>query len=316
MNPTPDVAVAVATRNRSALLAELLDSLRAQTLDGESFEVIVVNDGSTDDTAELLERERAEGGLDLTVIKRDGGGPAAGRNAAWRAARAPLVAFTDDDCVADPGWLEAGVRAARAHPETIVQGRTEPRPDQLHRRSPFSRTQDIHGAGPLFETCNIFYPRSLLQSLEGFAEDVFKLPAGEDTDLAWRALERGCSTEYEPSALVHHAVLVDGAFGTLRYALRWHAGIAVYARHPGLRTAHLTHRIFWSRTHEQLLLFALGLVIGRRSRLLGGLLCRPYLLRLVRRRTGPLLAPYLLLLDLLEMGSVVVGAIRNRVLVI
>ena len=92
--------------------------------------------------------------------------------------------------------------------------------------------------------------------------------------------------------------------------------MAVYARHPGLRRAHLRRGVFWSHTHEQLLLFVVGLMLRRRSRMLALLLCRPYLTRLLKRRTGPLLAPYILLVDLVEIGSVTVGAARSRVLVI
>jgi GT2 family glycosyltransferase len=186
----------------------------------------------------------------------------------------------------------------------------------MHLRSPFSRTQEIRAVGPLYETCNIFYPRDLLERLEGFAEDLFKMPAGEDTDLAWRALARGAAAVYAPDALVHHAVLVDGPVGTLRHALRWRTGMTVYARHPGLRRAHLRRGLFWSPTHEQLVLFAVGVMLRRRSRLLALLLCRPYLTRLLWRRTGPLLAPYILLVDLVEIGSVATGAARSRVLVI
>lgn len=316
MSAKPDVTVAIATRDRHDLLADLLESLREQSIAPGRFEVIVVNDGSTDGTADLLARELERGDLALKVIDRGGGGPAAARNAAWLAASAPVIAFTDDDCRATRDWLEAGLAAAGKHPGAIVQGRTEPRPDQLHLHSPFSRTQDIRGAGPLYETCNIFYPRDLLERVGGFAEDVFKMPAGEDTDLAWRALELGGTAVYAPDAIVQHAVLVDGPVGTLRHAVRWRTGMAVYARHPGLRRAHLRRGLFWSPTHEQFMLFALGLMLRRRSRLLALLLCRPYLVRLMKRRTGPLLAPYILLVDLVEIGSVAVGAARSRVLVI
>jgi glycosyltransferase involved in cell wall biosynthesis len=317
MARTPEVAVAVPTHNRHELLAQLLASLEEQSLPRSQFEVVVVDDGSSDGTPELLREESERGELELTTIRHDTpAGPAAARNAAWRAARAPLVAFTDDDCVATPEWLRAGLEAHRAHPGAVVQGRTAPRPDQLHRHSPFSRTQLIEGAGPLFETCNVFYPRELLERLDGFADDVYKLPAGEDTDLAWRALEQGATAEYAPEALVHHEVLVAGPVGMLKSALRWHTAIPVFARHPGLRRAHLRHGVFWSVTHEQLLLFAAGLALRRLPRPLRLLLCLPYLERLVRRRTGPLLAPYLIVLDLVEMGSVVSGAVRSRVLVL
>ena len=69
--------------------------------------------------------------LPQRVIRRERpGGPAAARNEGWRAAGAPLVAFTDDDCVATPVWLEEALRAAREEPGAIVQGRTEPDPDE------------------------------------------------------------------------------------------------------------------------------------------------------------------------------------------
>ena len=184
-----------------------------------------------------------------------------------------------------------------------MQGRTDPRPDQLHLLSPFSRTEVIHGLGPLYETCNIFYPRELLEELGGFAADTYALPAGEDTDLAWRALERGA-----------RASTSRGRSCTTRCS--WRAPSACSATHcagtppsrcspgtPALRREHLHRGIFWSDVHEHLLRFLLGLVVRapfpacRRSSCAG-----PYLVRLLRRRSGPLLAPYILLLDIVELG--------------
>ncbi len=78
---------------------------------------MIVDDGSTDETAEVLERERERGELDLRLISRaENGGLAVARQEGWRAARADLLAFTDDDCVPGPGWLAAGLAAARAQP--------------------------------------------------------------------------------------------------------------------------------------------------------------------------------------------------------
>ena len=121
--PPPEVSVVVATRDRAMLLEELLASLRRQTLPADRFEVLVVDDGSGDGTAALLATEERQGTLRTVATgHREAVGPAAARNAGWRAARAPVVAFTDDDCVVSPRWLEEGLAACRAAPGCIVQG--------------------------------------------------------------------------------------------------------------------------------------------------------------------------------------------------
>ena len=114
---TPRVSVVMATHDRPAGLARQLDALRAQTLSDDAYEIVVVDDGSGPETIELLEREKARSGPSLSVIRHEpAGGPARARNAGWRIARAPLVAFTDDDCRAGPRWLEAGLAAWDADP--------------------------------------------------------------------------------------------------------------------------------------------------------------------------------------------------------
>ena len=104
--PEPKIAVVLATKDRAALLGRLLASLREQTLPAESFEVVVVDDGATDDTTQVL--ATAGQGLCLQVLRHERSlGPARARDAGWRAASAPLVVFTDDDCQATPGWASA-----------------------------------------------------------------------------------------------------------------------------------------------------------------------------------------------------------------
>src|SRR5688572_18253328 len=105
------VSVVMATKDRARRLGDALASLRAQTIGLERFEVIVVDDGSTDATPQLL-ADAARSDLRVRPLRREtSGGPGAARNDGWRIATAPLVAFMDDDCVADPQWLEAGLAA-------------------------------------------------------------------------------------------------------------------------------------------------------------------------------------------------------------
>src|SRR3954447_321816 len=86
VTPSPAVSVVVATHNRADRLRALLASLRAQALDRDRFEVVVVDDGSDDATAAVLGEEGRRGEVDLRVIRQDPpAGPAVARDAGWRA---------------------------------------------------------------------------------------------------------------------------------------------------------------------------------------------------------------------------------------
>jgi glycosyltransferase involved in cell wall biosynthesis len=266
--PAPEVAVVVATRNRAARLRALLDSLAAQ--EGVAHEVVVVDDASTDETPGLLAERNG-----IRVLRNDRPlGPATARNAGWRASSAPLIAFVDDDCVADPGWLAALVEAHRRKPGAFIQGRTEPHPAEIHKHSAFSRSQFVERLSPFFQTCNIAYPRELLERLEGFDER-FRQPAAEDTDLAWRAKRAGAPAEFEPGARVLHAVHTPGALKLARGAGRWEDTVLLVKRYPELRREYRM-RIFWKPSHQRLAGAAAGLLLARRTRGLSLLLVLPY----------------------------------------
>jgi glycosyltransferase involved in cell wall biosynthesis len=315
----PAVSVVVATRNRRGRLRALLESLRAQSLPAGSFETIVVDDASDDGTKEMLRAEKARPGLALRPIERSSqGGPGRARNEGWRAANAPLVAFIDDDCVATPAWLEAALTAAAANPGGIVQGRTDPEPAEEAAASPFSYTIDVRQLGPHYETCNILYPRTLLERLGGFDAEAFP-GGGEDCDLAWRAIEFGAETVFAPEARVFHAVHELGPIGHLRRAWHWTDTMLVFARHAGLREAHLMRGRFWKMEHYALARVLLSPLVPRRLRLLRRWFVWRWLAEMGhrgRRAAGPvtgiLLIPYLIVHDLIEIIAVLRGAIRYR----
>lgn len=304
---TPEVSAVIATRDRPTRLAALIAGLRAQTLPPERFEVVIVDDGSATPAIP------AAGGLNLRpILHATPRGTAAARNTGWRAARAPLVAFTDDDCVPTPGWLAALLAAAEQHPGAIVQGRTEPNPAELDRRGVFSRTICVPSLGPQYEACNILYPSALLKALDGFDEAFGLFSAGEDTDLAWRALEAGASTVFAPEALVHHAVHDLGPARTLREAGRLHRTAWLFARHPGARVM-LSRGLFWNGWHYLVLRSLLALWLPRRVRRF--LLTRHALQLIERARAagaGPWAVPFLFAYDAIETGAAAWGAIRYR----
>jgi glycosyltransferase involved in cell wall biosynthesis len=308
----PAVSVVLTTKNRAGRLEALIGSLREQELDPSQFEVVVVDNASGDGTAELLQREQEAGPLQLRSVHCDiDRGTAASRNLGWRAARGSLIAFTDDDCELAPDWLTTLLDAARRHPGAILQGRTEPIERERALLSPLARTKEVTELGPYYETCNIAYPRELLERLGGFDADAFPGWGGEDTDLAWRALDSGIEAVFVDGARAYHAVNVLGAHGTLRLALGWSDSMRVLARHPSMRR-HLHRWIFLKRSHQDLLLAAAGLILRRRSAL-ALLLVLPYL-RLLRMRTvgRPWLAPMMILYDALEMFAAVRGGIKAR----
>ena len=191
------------------------------------------------------------------------GGPAAARNRGWRLARAPFVAFTDDDCVPTPAWLETLLAAARQRPDAIVRGRTLPNPAEAHALGSFSKTIHIDGPSPHFETCNVSYPRSLLERIDGFDES-YGTGLGEDSDLGCRALAAGGFPAFEPEALVHHAVLARKPAAALRDALHATSAVRSYRDHPRLRQQPLAG-VFYDSSHP-LLLAALGALFARRAR--------------------------------------------------
>jgi GT2 family glycosyltransferase len=212
----PAVSVVVPTYSRQARLQRLIEALDHQDLD-DPFEVIVVDDASTDDTADVLARLASARPHLRWERQPVNGGPARARNTGWRLARAPLVAFTDDDCVPSPGWLRALL--ARAATADIVQGAVEPDPAQLRGAGPFSRTLRADGA-VFFQTANVLYRRTVLEELDGFDER-FPKAAGEDTELAYRAMAVGRRATFAPDALVHHDVSPSDLRAHVRDIGRW-----------------------------------------------------------------------------------------------
>jgi GT2 family glycosyltransferase len=253
---TPEIAVVIPTRGRETRLAFALDALAEQTLPLDRFEVVVVRDaaskGRSTPPPDGL-RVRA-----LTCPARSG--PTTGRNIGWRATAAGMIAFTDDDCRPSSDWLQRLLDAVDEN--TFLQGRTEPDPDEVHLLRGFARSQTVIGLNPWFPTCNMAYPRSLLERLGGFDESyAFD---GEDTDLALRAVGLGASCRYVDDARVWHAVFSRTAAGAIREALAKRSLPLLVAKHPAQRR-HLYLRAFRSKSHALLCLgAAAGLLLRRR----------------------------------------------------
>jgi glycosyltransferase involved in cell wall biosynthesis len=326
-SPTPPRAtVVMPTYARRHLLPEALDALLAQPLAG-GFELVVVDDEAQPATRELVEARAAAvdpGGPSLRYLATSGRrGPAHARNLGWRAGRGEVVAFIDDDCLAQPGWLAALVGEVEAGAD-LVQGRVRPNPHQADRGAPFTRTLDV-GASPFFETANIAYRRAVLEELDGFDES-FPLAAGEDTDLGHRAVAGGAVRGYAEGAEVWHEVHPMTFAEALRNAARCDQLIRVVRRYPDLGRFFRTDLLLLP--HHPLSIGAAagaGLALAgavRRSPVLvagGALAARPWLR--LRLRTQPTVRPKAmrvatlplqLAVELAELGYVLRAAVRYR----
>ena len=263
----PDISVVVPSHDRPLRLLWLLNALEDQTLAADRWELIVAHDSRPPHTQQLLAEHPLTRRGTLRVIERTPGtGPApALRNDGWRVARGALVAFTDDDCRPEPGWLQALSDAASdAAPGDVLQGsvRSDPREAEVLARVPWARTLHVEPPNWQAATANIAFPRAMLEWLDGFDEQI-EGPGGEDTDLWLRAQDAGARLVAVPEALVLHAVHPMALGQYLRSLERWADLPAVVARHPRVRRK-LPMGLFWKARHPWLLLAVAGVFTARR----------------------------------------------------
>lgn len=213
----PEFSVVIPTYNRAADLERTLRGFEHQR-DAPPFEVVVVDDGSTDDTPRALSELRFER-FALRHVRQENGGPAKARNRALALARGDRVLFTGDDIEPDPDLVARHARhhATEADPKVAIIGRTV-----WPRELPTTATMrhiDGRGAqqfsflfmrdGELYDyrhfyTSNVSVDRALLLSEPGPFATVFPHAAFEDVDLALRLVRRGLRLRYRADAVGRH----------------------------------------------------------------------------------------------------------------
>ena len=241
------VSVVIPTYNRAAKLRQALRSLAGQSAASGTYEVIVVDDGSTDATSTVVEQLRPELPEPMAVryIAAPHRGPSATRNTGIEQAAAPVILFMDDDCEADHA-LVATHAAETTAPGTATIGRVVWHPDLTV--TPFMDlvtrgTQFNFGAitNPdaasfsCFYTCNASVTRADLDAVGGFDEE---LPLyGEDTELGYRLQHHGVRMRYRPRAVVYHHQPLELRSYLRRQRRAGRAAVQLMARHPELRSA-------------------------------------------------------------------------------
>ena len=205
-----EISVVVSTYNNRRLLRPCLDALLAQDFPAGDYEIIVVDDGSTDGTADMMEAVRAP--VAIRCIRQANRGLAAARNLGMRAAMGRIVLFLDSDLWAGPGLLQAHHRHYPPDARGMaVQGRSITHPDA--RRTLFMRVREMspdltprrhQRLSPLHVVGrNFSLLRGDLRAAGGFDEG-FPGYGWEDVELAVRLSARGVTIAYEPDALGYH----------------------------------------------------------------------------------------------------------------
>jgi GT2 family glycosyltransferase len=233
------VSVVVATFNRAALLDECLDHLRRQRF-APGDEIIVVDNGSTDDTPAVVARHQIREGVPLRLLHEPTAGKSRAIARALAVATGDVLAFTDDDVNVGEGWLDA-VRSAMAdRGVALAGGPVRPRwqstvPPWIRRaRDRYPRLGAPialldYGDRPIelgprtVLGANLAVRREVFTRVGGFPIRLGKLRgtllSGEDHELCRRVQDAGFRAMYIPSAAVHHWVPAERA--RVSYFLRW-----------------------------------------------------------------------------------------------
>ncbi|MBS3147276.1 glycosyltransferase family 2 protein [Candidatus Woesearchaeota archaeon] len=185
-------SVVIPTYNRAKIVIECIKCVAVQNYPKDSYEIVVVNDGSKDNTTELIESYL--GGIpNLKLVNQTNKGPAAARNTGWQNAKNEIVAFTDDDCRPEPDWLLKLAQYFHKEPDLIGVGGIMYTPEDeikimTHHSLPIDRA--IIEQAPFPGTNNVAYKRSALEKVNGFDGNVPYVSA-EDFDLYVRIIKLG-----------------------------------------------------------------------------------------------------------------------------
>jgi glucosyl-dolichyl phosphate glucuronosyltransferase len=228
------VSVVISTYNRSDLLPQALSALVAQEGRGTRFEVIIVNNNSTDSTEQVVRSFIDRGHDHVRLVFEGRPGVSYGRNAGIKASLAPIIAFTDDDVCVDRSWVANIRRAFDKHPDVhYVTGRVLPRWDG---HPPAWLTSDTwggpcvirdRGPEPIYSRAGQFFPgwatanlairRDMLDRAGLFSADFTR---GEDLEFILRVWRAGGRGMYAPDVAVTHHVPAERM--TKAYHRMWH----------------------------------------------------------------------------------------------
>lgn len=230
--------IQLCTYNRAALLGRVLDACFEQTANGDSYEVVLVNDGSTDSTSEVIERARSRATCAFETIEQPNAGLATARNAGIARARGKRIIFIDDDVLPLPNFVEEHLRSEDRFPGRIVRGGAINVESFDDLPPPVWTLRNY--SGNYFWTTNVSVPLATLRKVGAFNEG-FSEYGWEDIDVGLRLRFAGVRATFNPRALVYHykprptRKSVEGMLRQARAQAR--TAVQLEGLHPHWRTA-------------------------------------------------------------------------------
>jgi cellulose synthase/poly-beta-1,6-N-acetylglucosamine synthase-like glycosyltransferase len=198
-----NVSVVVPARNAASTIDECLRGLQTQSFPQYRYEVIVVDDGSTDETPGIVEKH------DVTLVSQPHGGPAAARNRGVTASEGEIVLFTDADCVPDRNWIAEMIRSF-GDPEVVgVKGVYRTRQKDIVARFVQCEYEERYELMArrrwidFIDTYSAGYRREVFLAQGGF-DTQYPNASVEDQELSFRLAERGYKMVFNPQAIVYH----------------------------------------------------------------------------------------------------------------
>ena len=235
------ISVVIPVFNRSELLTKTLYAFSQQTLPSDQFEIIVVDDGSTEDLRTLVNRIKVKTELNLKYLRQESAGPAIARTLGAKSAKSPFIALIDSDVIPSTGWLENGLDYLRSSDKIgAVEGKTVI-PDK-EKITPFThQTENLSGSKYL--TCNLFLRKELCRFYDCYCSSTMNT-FREDSDLVFSILSRGFEIPFAEDAVAYHPTLKAKWLTPFKLAWRYQFDAILKRRFPSLYSSKIDfHRI-------------------------------------------------------------------------
>jgi len=233
------VSIVVPYYNSGSQILNLISSILNLNYPEEDYELILVDDGSTDNSCALAQKtvlEAVSKGYNIKTIRIErNSGPAVARNRGIKSSSGEIIAFTDSDCIIDRDWIRCITHSFENKKTGGAYGRiiTSNKNQNMY---PLETSPSDHK----YVTANAAYLRKVMEAA-GYFNEEFRVPFREDSELAYRILEKGFCISYDPEAIVYHP-LKELSFKKLVSTSLWHQyDVLLYKLHPELSKDDLGH---------------------------------------------------------------------------